>query len=117
MNELAVARPRTKPGYASPALTARRRVPTARLVERDLRENDTNEPPLRSRHYVTGEWLATDKRQCRYTVREAFPPMPLPSSDTGEGEEAEGELLFFRCPHIRMGFESSVLQPKFSRSV
>jgi hypothetical protein len=38
----------------------RKRVPTARLPERGLRENLDHEPPYAATAYVVGERLATD---------------------------------------------------------
>ena len=88
-----VAGPHEKSGDAPPELHRRKRLPTARLPERGLRDSeDLRTPFLRPRH-VVGERLATDKRQSSVNGAEKRSLHTAPLLINGEGEEAEGGLL------------------------
>ena len=66
---------------------ARKGFPTARLLERELRDNQSTKPP-RDRRAGRGGELALDKMHSGYTVLECAPLEPRPSASR-EGRVAE----------------------------
>ncbi len=71
-------------------------LPTARLPERGLRDSEDLEPQCLSRVCVAGSGRPPIKGSPRKTVLGSAPFTPLLSSDSGEGEVAEGGLLAWR---------------------
>jgi hypothetical protein len=71
----------------------RKRVPTARLPERGLRESEDHETPLAATAYVAGERLAPDIGQSSINGAAMRSLHAAPFPNNGEGEVAEGGVL------------------------